>query len=209
MHTGLDLTATYTLAKATSTIGTAVDELNSNNLQDATLLYDDPRVNGPTTRTDARHSGTIAAVIQAPYGISVSPFYIYRSALPVSIYEGLDLNLNGENNDLPASAYAFAGVGEAPRDTGRCETWNCGRGAKRTQFNLRVSKWFAVGGSARLEVIGEVFNLFNAKNPTGFLTRRLFAGGGANPDFLQPTEYAGDFQNTEQRLGQIGFRFSF
>ncbi len=209
MYKGLDLTATYTLAKATSTIGNAVDELNSNNLQDATLLYDDPKVNGPTTRTDARHSGTIAAVIQAPWGITVSPFYIYRSALPVSIYEGIDLNQNGELNDLTASGYAFDGVDNAPREIGTCETWNCGRGAKRTQFNVRVSKSFALWGTARVEAIGEVFNLFNAKNPTGFTTRRLLAGGAANPDFLQPTEYAGDFQNTEQRLAQIGFRFSF
>jgi len=26
---------------------------------------------------------------------------------------------------------------------------------------------------------------------------------------MQPNEYSGDFQNPEQRVGQIGFRFSF
>jgi hypothetical protein len=26
---------------------------------------------------------------------------------------------------------------------------------------------------------------------------------------MQPTEYSGDFQNPEQRVGQIGFRFTF
>ena len=61
---GIDFTATYTLAKAKSVIGNASDELNSNNLQDAYLLYDDPRVDGPTARTDARHSGTLAGVFQ-------------------------------------------------------------------------------------------------------------------------------------------------
>ena len=35
MTNGFDFTATYTLAEAKSTIGTAVDELNANNLQDA------------------------------------------------------------------------------------------------------------------------------------------------------------------------------
>jgi hypothetical protein len=29
------------------------------------------------------------------------------------------------------------------------------------------------------------------------------------PQFLRPTEFAGDFQNPEQRVGQIGFRFTF
>ena len=208
MYKGLDFTGTYTYAHARSVIGTAGDELNSNNLQDARLLYDDPKVNGPTSRTDARHSGTIAAIVQAPWGITVSPWFMFRSALPVSIIEGTDRNLNGELNDIPDKAYAFDGVGNPAKEIGTCETWNCGRGAKRTQFNLRVAKSFRLWGSAQLEAIGEVFNLFNAKNPASFLTRRL-VGGAPNPDFLQPTEYAGDFQNVEQRVGQVGFRFSF
>ncbi len=58
---GFDFAATYTLAEAKSTIGTAADELNANNLQDAKLLYDDPRVFGPTSRTDARHSGLVVS----------------------------------------------------------------------------------------------------------------------------------------------------
>jgi len=211
MTNGLDFTATYTLAEAKSTIGTAVDELNSNNLQDATLLYEDPKVFGPTSRTDARHSGTIAAV-WTWRGLSVAPFYIFKSPLPVSIIEGLDTNRNGERNDLPTKAYQFAGVGKAPKEIGDCETWNCGRGAWRTQFNLRVAKAFSFGvgrHTARIEAIGEVFNLFNASNPSGFVTGRLLGTGAANPNFLQPTSYSGDFQQPEQRVGQIGLRISF
>jgi hypothetical protein len=34
-------------------------------------------------------------------------------------------------------------------------------------------------------------------------------GKTANPDFLRPTVFSGDFQQPEQRIGQIGFRFSF
>ncbi len=203
MYKGIDLTATYTLAKAKSTAGTASDELNQNNLQEAELYYDDPRVYGPTSRTDARHTGNVSAVIQAPWGITISPFFLFRSALPVSTTEGVDLNRNGENNDLPAKAYAFDGVGKPPKEIGDCKTWNCSRGAKRTQVNLRVSKAFPLAGWGRIEAIGEVFNLFNAKNPTAFVTNRQ------SSNFMQPTEYAGDFQNTEQRVGQIGFRFSF
>jgi outer membrane receptor protein involved in Fe transport len=213
MHQGLDFTVTYTLAEAKSTIGTAGDELNSNNLQEAELLFDDPRVFGPTSRTDARHTATLAAVWQAPWAITVSPIFLYRSALPVSIFEGVDLNQNGELNDLPARAWQFDGEGSAPKDIGPCETWNCGRGASRTQMNLRVSKSFRLYSNMRVEAIGEIFNLFNAKNPSGFVTRRLLidSSGAAvpNPDFLQPTEHSGDFQNPEQRVGQIGFRFTF
>jgi hypothetical protein len=70
-------------------------------------------------------------------------------------------------------------------------------------MNLRVSYGFRFGGRARLEAIGEVFNLLNAKNPSAFVANQTSAR------FMQPNEYSGDFQNPEQRVGQIGFRFSF
>ena len=175
-----------------------------------TALRRSQRVFGPTSRTDARHTGSVAMVWQGPWGINVSPIFLARSALPVSITEGLDLNGNGENNDLPAKAYAFDGVGNAPKEIGDCETWNCGRGAARWQMNLRLAKSFRLPGTMRVEAIGEIFNLFNAKNPATFRTpAACSAPACANPDFLQPTEYSGDFQNPEQRVGQIGFRFTF
>ncbi len=208
MTNGIDFTATYTLASAKSTAGTAVDELNANNLQDATLLYDDPKVLGPTSRTDARHSGTLAAVFLVK-GFTIAPFYIFKSPLPVSITEGLDSNANGERNDIPVKAYQFTSIGQAPKEIGNCETYNCGRGAWRTQFNIRGSKGFKIAGTARIEAIVEVFNVFNASNPTGFVATRLLGTGAANTNFMQPISFSGDFQQPEQRVGQIGFRFSF
>ena len=202
MLNNLDYTATYTLAKADSTIGTAVDELNANNLQNAELLYDDPMAMGPTGRTDARHQGSLAMVWLAK-GFTISPIFMYRSPLPVAITAGSDLNLNSENNDLPTRAFQFDGVDNAPKDIGPCETWNCGRGAWRTQMNLRVSRSFRLTDRARIEAIFEMFNLLNAKNPATFVTNQTSAR------FMQPNEFAGDFQNPEQRVGQLGFRFSF
>jgi hypothetical protein len=211
---GVDFTASYTLAKAHSVIGTAADELNSNNLQDATLLYDDPRVDGPTSRTDARHKGTLSGIFQVKGGFTIAPIFLFRSPLPVSIIEGTDLNSNSERNDIPAKAYAYDGLNSDGtvkiKEIGDCKTWNCGRGAWRTQLNLRVSKSFRLPGTAQIEAIGEVFNLFNAKNPSDFLTQRVIpATGQPDPNFLLPQSFSGDFQQPEQRVGQIGFRFSF
>ena len=172
MLNNLDYTATYTLAKADSTIGTAVDELNANNLQNAELLYDDPAAMGPTGRTDARHQGSLAMVWLAK-GFTISPIFMYRSRLPVAITAGSDLNLNSENNDLPTRAFQFDGVGNPPKDIGPCETWNCGRGAWRTQMNLRVSRSFRLTDRARIEGIFEMFNLLNAKNPATFVTNQV------------------------------------
>ena len=93
---------------------------------------------------------------------------------------------------------------------------NCGRGAAFSQLNVRVSRAFHLGGRANVEAIAEVFNLFNAINPNAFertisgvvQTVRL-VGGAANPNYMQPSRFAGDFQQPEQRVGQIGFRFTF
>jgi hypothetical protein len=88
-----------------------------------------------------------------------------------------------------------------------------------SQLNLRVSKGFRLSPQVRVEAIAEVFNLLNAKNPSGFGPATQFrdprlligADGQAtpNPNFLQPVTYAGDFQEPEQRVGQIGFRIVF
>ena len=64
---------------------------------------------GPNRRTDARHRITASATMQLPMGFRVAPIFIFRSALPVYIGEGVDLNLDGELNDLPERAVAFDG----------------------------------------------------------------------------------------------------
>ena len=76
-------------------------------------------------------------------------------------------------------------------------------------MNLRMSYGIKLYGNAHVEAIGEIFNVFNAKNPSGFVASRLLGTGAPNPDFMQPTEFSGDFQNPEQRVVQIGFRISF
>ena len=211
---GLDLSASYTLGKAESIVGTANDELDANYIQDATNPTADVNY-GPTARTDARHRVSVSAVIQAPWGIQVSPFFIFRSALPIQTFEGRDLNGDGNLNDIAAAAYRFTGLNDDGSATfeenGACETVNCSRGAAQSQFNLRVSKGFRLVGNARVEAIVEVFNLFNAKNPVFNLTSQRVntTSGAALPTFMQPANYAGDFRQTEQRVGQIGFRFTF
>jgi Carboxypeptidase regulatory-like domain/TonB dependent receptor len=218
MSHGVQFSAWYSLSDSTSTTGNSGDELDVTNIQNSADPFSDVQ-NGPARRSDSRHRATVSAIFALPYGVQVSPIWRYRSALPVNIVEGVDLNNDGVNNDIPLRAYAFDGVGNAPKDIGPCETINCGRGASLNQLNLRVSKAFAVGAGIRVEAIAEVFNLFNRKNPSGFgpaanfQDKRLLINDDGttspNPDFLQPATYAGDFQEPEQRVGQIGFRIVF
>jgi hypothetical protein len=221
---GFDFSANYTLQKGISTIGQAADELNTANIQDPNNPFADPRQFGPNLTTDARHLINISASFQLPWGIRLAPIFAFRSALPVALVDGRDINLDGDATEIPTTAYAVDSFdGSKPqlqqvtvKAIGNCETVNCGRGYYQTTTNMRVSKVFRLGGRANVEAIGEVFNLFNAINPaniestiSGVVQTVRLVGGAVNPSYMQPTRFAGDFQQPEQRVGQIGFRFSF
>jgi hypothetical protein len=214
------MSAWYTLSKAEGYGGLGVDELTTNLVQDAFNPLT-PVDFGPAARTDARHKISLSAIWQAPGGITVSPMYRFRSALPLHIWYGYDNNLDGVSNDLFTTAYAYDGLnadGTAKvKELGSCTTINCGRGASLSQFNLRVSKSIKLPSAMNIEVYGEVFNLFNSINPafavgagsaTRFYTGTL-ANHSPNSAFLTPSAFAGDAGQPEQRVGQIGFRFAF
>lgn len=215
---GIDFTTSYTLAKATSNIGSAVDQLNTANIQDVNNPFDNPAQFGPTTDTDARHRFSVSALIELPAGFRVAPTFAFRTALPVALVDGRDLNLDGDATEIPLKAYAVDSFDKATghttfKEIGDCTTVNCGGGMPQHQMNIRVAKVFNFVGRSRIEAIGEVFNLFNTINPSGFRARVTIQSGALagqpDPDLLEPTSFSGDFRRPEQRIGQIGFRFSF
>ncbi|MEQ1573389.1 MAG: carboxypeptidase regulatory-like domain-containing protein [Vicinamibacterales bacterium] len=213
MSTRVDVSGAYTLSSSSSDLGSASDELDQNLVQDVRDPFG-PVQDAPSMRTDARHRVSLAAIVQAPWQIQVSPFFLYRSALPVHSFEGLDLNADLNVNDKTSRAYRYTGVNErglaAFEETGACDTVNCSRRAPFSQLNLRVSRSFSLWHSSKVEAIAEIFNLFDAKNPfIPLMTRRLSAAGAPLASFMQPTAFAGDFQQPEQRVGQIGFRLTF
>jgi hypothetical protein len=215
---GFDFSANYTLQKGISTIGQAADELNTANIQDPNNPFDDPRQLGPNLTTDSRHLINLSATFQLPWGFRVAPIFFFRSALPVALVDGRDLNLDGDATEIPSIAYAVDSFDASKpqlqqvtvKQIGSCDTVNCGRGYYQTQTNVRLSKLFHLGGRANVEAIGEIFNLFNNINPSGFRARVIVPASGA-PDatLLQPATYSGDFRRPEQRVGQLGLRFTF
>jgi hypothetical protein len=215
---GFDFSANYTLQKGTSNIGNAADELNTANIQDPNNPFQDPRQFGPNATTDSRHLINLSASFQLPYGFRVAPIFFFRSALPVALVDGRDLNLDGDATEIPTTAYAVDSFDASKpqlqqvtvKSIGSCDTVNCGRGYFQTQTNLRVSKVFHLAGRANVEGIAEVFNLFNNINPSGFRARVIVPASGApDPALLQPATYSGDFRRPEQRVGQLALRFTF
>ncbi|HRC84213.1 MAG TPA: TonB-dependent receptor, partial [Thermoanaerobaculia bacterium] len=130
--------------------------------------------------TDARHRVTLSGLYRAPFGFSISGIFRYRSALPYLEHANQDLNGDGSILDLRP------GITEV----------NTGRGFDSKQFDLRLAKTFHISNFG-IEVIGEVFNVFNSKNPA-----RVNRFGVAS-------RFAGDPLQGEQRLAQLGLRFTF
>jgi outer membrane receptor protein involved in Fe transport len=146
---------------------------------------------GPLS-TDARHRITFGGTYRAPWSLDVSGIFRYRSARPYHVF--LDRDVNGDRFRLDIGP--GTGISHV----------NSGRGASFSQFDLRVSRPFHFGSKASLEVIGEVFNVFNEKNPAGFVN--VFDANG-NPVGKRARFFAGDPLQGEQRLAQLGLRVRF
>lgn len=131
--------------------------------------------------TDAKNRVTLSGIYQAPHGITVSGLLRYHSGFPYTDFVTTDPNGDGFLFDLAP------GVSHV----------NSKRGASFSQLDVRVSKIFTFGGDYSLEILAEMFNVFNRTNP-------------AIPNrFGQASAFAGDPLQGEQRLGQLGVRFRF
>ena len=142
-------------------------------------------------------SRNLAGQYRTPFGFNVSGVLRYRSGLPYSARYGRDLNGDRFVEDLVPGTKA-----------------NSLRGESFSQFDLRLSKDFRFTQALGIELIAEVFNVFNETNPAAFNGQRFSgrdAAGNdiANPLFRKPTTYAGDPLQGEQRLLQLGARFRF
>lgn len=203
-----ELQGFYTLSHATGNVLAGADEFRITDaghqpdfrtIRDQTVNPSNPLCSacfGPLD-TDARHRVTLSGLYRAPWDISVSGIMRYHSATPYTDWSGLDLNSDSYAFDLPA------GVSHV----------NSLRGDSFSQFDMRVAKAFKFGGNYGVELIGEVFNLFNSRNAVGFQGNRfvLDAAGNVvpNPGFGTPGGFAGDPGLGEQRLAQLGLRLTF
>lgn len=204
-----ELQGFYTLSRATGNVLGGADEFritaaeyepDLRAVRDQSVNPYDPLCGacmGPLN-TDARHRVTLSALYRAPLGINVSGIVRYHSATPYTEWAGHDITGDGYAFDL------------APGVT----HVNSLRGNSFSQTDLRLAKQFRFGGNYGVELIAELFNLFNEKNATGFHGNReiLDAASGKfvpNPAFGQASIYAGDPGQGEQRLMQLGLRLTF
>jgi hypothetical protein len=149
----------------------------------------------------------MSALYRGPLGIDFSGIFRYHSGTPYTEWAGTDISCgptgtvlqckDGFNNDL------------APGVT----HVNSLRGDSFSQFDVRVAKDLKFFHNYGVELIAEVFNLLNAKNPANFngncafnvTTKQCAFTGG----FGQARVFAGDPGQGEQRLAQLGVRVTF
>lgn len=187
----LELQGFYTYSKAEGNILAGADEFRLTDVgyepswavaRDVSANPLDPGCGACTgpLNTDARHRITLSGVYQGPWGVNLAGMFRYRSATPYTVFTTTDPNHDGFIFDL------FPG-----------DHVNSKRGHSFSQFDLRVAKEFTFGSGIGFELIAEMFNVFNEKNPAGFTIDG------------EPTTYAGDPLQGEHQLIQLGARIKF
>ncbi|MGE0103047.1 MAG: carboxypeptidase regulatory-like domain-containing protein [Blastocatellales bacterium] len=181
---------------------------------------------------DRRHSFVFSGLVRMPWDINASLIATYESGAPLSAVlpgtNNSDLNGDGTNNDfLPGT-----GWNSLNREIGKSELarlvdeWNAGfagkdaprggqfpRLALPSDFNfsdsfqshdIRISKEFnIIGERLKLELIGEIFNLFNISNKGGY-------SGLLDAGFGQPTSKSNPILGIGgPRIFQIAGRIKF
>ena len=194
-----------------------------------TLGYTNPTANNPfdyldgeyATSTDfQRNTLRMWALYQLPWGISTSVSYFYGSGNRFNAtISGTPYGKTG-NNRLNASNTGGAApaivVPEAMLDrwlgpdvvaSGVVIPRNALVGLPLHKVDLRLTKEILLVGTARLQLIGEVFNLFNRANYGSYNTTLSATNAPQTALFGRPAQNTGNAYVPRQ--GQLGFRLAF
>ena len=152
-----------------------------------------------TDWTNPRHHGRLSTFVRLPFDTMFSVFYAYSQGRRFDITTG----------DFPLNATALRIVlsnGRAVSNPFFNPAYPCAR--KRDVdmlasdpshlFNLRIQKTLALPGNRRIELSGDVFNLFNSDASIGFLSVDDRSSNSGKPESFVPA-----------RVGQIGARIVF
>jgi hypothetical protein len=185
--------AHYTLAGSYSYGASTGNRSGANLPQD----YDKPFAdsewgpNGP----DERHRFVFTGVLEAPFGVQLSPVVQWASARAYNLIAGSDLNGDG----IATGGGADRWIDPA---TGQQVSINAGRGDPTFVFDLRTTKFISFAEERKLGLFVEFFNLFNTVN-----FGAEYQGNGRSATFRQPNGYIPSIGYPRQV--QLGARFLF
>lgn len=149
---------------------------------------------------DERHRLVVSGTCIVPGGVYVSVILTAASGTPFNILAGSDLNGDGDAGAFPSDRAL-----RTPLDLTTSVPRNAGRMPAQMTADLRTSRRLVLGGRRQVEVLAEVYNLFNRANFTE--VNNVF-GSGSYPNNPLPTY--GQFQRSgPPRQVQAGLRFEF
>jgi outer membrane receptor protein involved in Fe transport len=214
------LIANYTLSRA---MGWGIDS-NSPDASSGFRNYPhdplniwDPRDFGPTFN-DERHHITLSGIVQAPWGLQVSPILQFGSARPFDLRSGFDVLDRGSGysrpvlvpNDDPTNYTVIADQVTAFSclQAATCHQvgYDTVRGRPFFQLDMRVAKNIKLGESRNLQLIFQAFNLTNKTN-----FGNDFHNTNTSSAFLQPEGFINPTSSTMPRafVAELGARFTF
>lgn len=146
-----------------------------------------------------RHQSRISSFVRLPYGIMFSGFYSFTQGPRSDVLTGnFPLNAtapritlrNGRSVADPFFNPSFPRAGRRNEDQLKADNVHL--------VNLRAQKSFELGSGRKIEISGDVFNLFNTNAAFGFLSSDArSANFGIKSSIVQP------------RVGQVGVRVVF
>jgi hypothetical protein len=142
---------------------------------------------GPNN-SDRRHTLVASGAVMFPYEVNLSGVFSARSTMPFSAVAGIDLNGDASNTDyVPGTSRSVFNRGKDADMMALVNAWRATRalgplpasGIDTNEYytlDIRVTKAFEVGSQRRVELVAQVFNLFNRTNLLQAWTTNALSG---------------------------------
>ncbi len=159
----------YTLAKQNNSLATAYSATSP-----MTDFYN-PGLDWGPADADRRHSIVASGSVLLPYDIALGAVWSLRSTMPFPAFAGTDLNHDGSVTDYVPGTTKNMGNRDNARMLELVNAWRATNGKgpvsadqiesnRYNSLDVRVSKTFPLGGSRKVELIAQVFNLLGIDN---------------------------------------------
>ncbi len=150
---------------------------------------------GPSS-SDRRHQLVMSSGVQLPADVVAGVIFSYRTPTPFTPTAGIDLNNDGSTNDAVPGTHRGMGNRDNAAMLAAVNAYRASRTPALPpisesqidtntlkRVDLRVTKGFSLGSSRKVEVVGQVFNLFGSDNLGGIGSSQI--GSGIAPNFGQ------------------------
>jgi outer membrane receptor protein involved in Fe transport len=144
----------------------------------------DPELDWGPSNGERRHAVVASGSVLLPFDITLGAVWTLRSQLPWTAISGLDSNGDGFRTDLVPGTTRNSGGRDL--DLGAVNQWRAANGraavtddqidsSRVNLVDMRASKAIRLGGDRRVDLMFQVFNLFNTTN-----LQAQYGGGRVN-----------------------------